>query len=183
MENINLEQTEDSAYVNGGGPMVKIARRKRLIKNRPKAVKNVKTHKLAKIIEKFLLILLFASAVTLAWAFYKNRAISNQAEIQNQTPLPRKKEILDLVKRIERHILLPEGETPSIATIVNIDSLKINPFYANAKNGDKVLIYFQAKKAYIYNPEMDLIINMAPVLTENSAASSTNTNSSPAIKK
>lgn len=169
MANLDIEQTKDSADIDDGKQKARTVARKK-IKKSNKAVKNGGSKKAAKIIEKFLLILLFASAVTLAWAFYKNKAITNEAEIQNQTPAPRKKEILDLVKRIERHILLPQGETPSIATIVNIDSLKINPFYANAKNGDKVLIYFQAKKAYIYDPERDLIINMAPVLTENEHA-------------
>ena len=146
--------------------------------------KSLKKNKAVKIFEKFLLFLLFASATILAWAFYKNRAISNQIEMQNQTiPLPRKREILDLVKRIEKHILLPAGEIPSIATIVNLDSLKMNPFYANAKNGDKVLIYFKAKKAYIYDPERDLVINTAPVLMDNDAVSSTKINSSSVIKK
>ena len=176
MENQELQKFQNVAITG--------VRQKRTKRTTIKMVKDQKNNSAVKIFEKFLLFLLFASAATLAWAFYKNKVISNQADIQNQTsPLPRKKEILDLVKRIERHILLPEGETPSIATIVNIDSLKMNPFYANAKNGDKVLIYFNAKKAYIYDEERDLVINTAPVLTENGVASSTKNNSSTVNQK
>jgi len=84
-----------------------------------------------------------------------------------------------LLDKISRLILLPQNERPSIATINNVAQLQKNwPFYENARNGDVLLIYFQAKKAYIYDPEKNMIINMgsvdvmaAPVLSASSTTS------------
>ncbi|MFH0749560.1 MAG: hypothetical protein V1917_01425, partial [Candidatus Gottesmanbacteria bacterium] len=43
-------------------------------------------------------------------------------------------------------------------------------FFANAKNGDKVLVYMNAKKAFLYDTVADRILEIGPVLTSTSAA-------------
>lgn len=68
-----------------------------------------------------------------------------------------------LIARIGKLTPLPTGETPTIATVTDITKLKDQPFFANAVNGDKVLIYTQAKKAYLYRPSTNKLINIAPV--------------------
>jgi hypothetical protein len=72
-----------------------------------------------------------------------------------------------LIEKVSRLVLLPKNEFPSIATINNLAQLqKESSFYDNARKGDILLIYFQARKAYIYDPVENIIINMGPVSVE-----------------
>ena len=71
-------------------------------------------------------------------------------------------EVATLVEKVGKLIALPEDETPTIATIKQPDKLKDQAFFANAKEGDKVLIYTKARKAILYDPSADKIIQVAP---------------------
>jgi len=68
-----------------------------------------------------------------------------------------------LVNRVSKLIVLPEGETPTVATVTDPERLKDQPFFAKAKKGDKVLIYTDAKKAILYDPVANKIMEVAPV--------------------
>lgn len=85
-----------------------------------------------------------------------------------------------LISQVGKLIDLPKDETPTIATITDISKLKDQPFFANAKNGDKVLIYTNAKKAILYRPSENRIIevgavniNQQPVAQPSSSPSAT----------
>ena len=69
----------------------------------------------------------------------------------------------NLVAQIAKLIVLPEGETPTLATVSDPEKLKDQPFFAKAQKGDKVLIYTNAKKAILYNPENNKIVEVAPI--------------------
>jgi hypothetical protein len=73
-----------------------------------------------------------------------------------------------LLDKIGAIILLPKDETPTIATVNDLDKLKGQPFFANAQLGDKVLIYAKAKKAVLYRPSENKVIELAP-LSDNGA--------------
>jgi len=73
------------------------------------------------------------------------------------------KEVRDVVSRVGKLLVLPEGETPTVATVTDPDQLKDQPFFARAKTGDKVLIYANAKRAILYDPVADKIIEVAPL--------------------
>ena len=81
------------------------------------------------------------------------------------------KDVAALVARVGRLIVLPTDETPTIATVTDLEKLKDQPFFANAKNGDKVLLYSKARKAILYDPVADKIIEVAPVNLDRPAAS------------
>lgn len=68
-----------------------------------------------------------------------------------------------LVIKVGKLIVLPEGEEPTIATVTDPELLRDQPFFANAKKGDKVLIYANTGKAILYDPAEDKIIEVAPV--------------------
>ena len=49
-------------------------------------------------------------------------------------------------------------------TVTDKEKLSGQLFFANAKNGDKVLVYEKAKKAFLYDPDADIVIEVGPVL-------------------
>jgi len=67
-----------------------------------------------------------------------------------------------LVSEVSKLAVLPQDEKPTVTTVV--DTSKLNQsFLLNAKNGDKVLLYFQAGKAYVYRPSTKQIVNIGPL--------------------
>lgn len=70
-----------------------------------------------------------------------------------------KKLIVDIGKLIE----LPQDEEPTVATVTDVEKLREQEFFKNAKNGDKVLIYTNSKKAILYDPKANKVINVAPI--------------------
>lgn len=79
-----------------------------------------------------------------------------------------KAETASLVEKVGKHVELPTGEQPTVATVSDVSKLSTQTFFAGAKNGDKVLIYTTAKKAILYRPSEDKVINFAPLNVNNS---------------
>jgi hypothetical protein len=80
-----------------------------------------------------------------------------------------------VVQRVSRHVLLPSGEQPTVATVTDASKVRNQAFFASSASGDKVLIYAQAKKAYLYRPSIDRVIEVAP-LAPNTATPSADSN-------
>jgi hypothetical protein len=60
-------------------------------------------------------------------------------------------------------MILPQGETPTIAKVQDLTPLKGQAFFQNAKVGDYVLIYTKAGRAILYRPSENKIIEVGPV--------------------
>lgn len=73
------------------------------------------------------------------------------------------KEVTALVTTVGKLISLPSDETPTVATVTDIEKIKDQVFFKNAKVGDKVLIYTNAKKAILYRPSENRIIEVGAV--------------------
>ena len=73
------------------------------------------------------------------------------------------KEVQAIVARVGKLMVLPQDEIPTMATILDPAELVDQPFFASAQKGDKVLLYTNAKKAILYSPSQDKIIDVAPV--------------------
>lgn len=69
-------------------------------------------------------------------------------------------EAASLSTQVGKLIELP-NENPTLATVSDVTKLKNQPFFAHAQNGDKVLIYPKAKKAILYRPSENKIIEVA----------------------
>ncbi len=74
-----------------------------------------------------------------------------------------KKEAQSIIAAVGKLIALPTGEEPIIATVADPSKLQGQPFFQNAKKGDKVLIYNIAKKAILFDPVQNLIVDVAPL--------------------
>ncbi len=73
-----------------------------------------------------------------------------------------RREATELVAKVSKLVVLPE-EVPTVATVSDTEALKDQAFFKNAKQGDKVLIYAQAKKAILYSVELNKILEVAPL--------------------
>jgi hypothetical protein len=73
------------------------------------------------------------------------------------------KNIQEVIDKVSKLVLLPTDEQPTVATISDVEKLAGQPFFANAQNGDKVLIYTKAMKAILYSPTKNIIVEIAPL--------------------
>jgi hypothetical protein len=102
----------------------------------------------------FLLLLAAASAAY----FYRQYSL-----LKSDPSVAVKSETAQLIEEVGKLIVLPEDETPTVATVSDVEKLKSEAFFAKAKNGDKVLIYSAAKKAILYDPIARKIVEIAPI--------------------
>lgn len=72
-------------------------------------------------------------------------------------------EVDSLVTEVSSLIALPSDEKPTVATITDVEKIKTQAFFQNAENGDKVLIYTNAKKAILYRPSAKKVIEVGAV--------------------
>lgn len=74
-----------------------------------------------------------------------------------------------LIAKVAKHISVKAEEDPTVATIQDIEILKRqNPaFYAEAQNGDRLLIW--SDKAVLYSSTRDLILSVLPISLPSSA--------------
>lgn len=74
-------------------------------------------------------------------------------------------EVDALVAEVDKLIELPKDEKPTVKTLtdIEIEKVKDQPFFKNAKNGDKVLVYTNAKKVILYRPTEKRIIEVGAV--------------------
>ncbi|MGH9857147.1 MAG: hypothetical protein ACRD4B_04810, partial [Acidobacteriota bacterium] len=89
-----------------------------------------------------------------------------------------KEETRLLIEKVGSLTELPNDE-PTIATVRDVTKLQDQSFFQNAQNGDKVLIFTQAKKAVLYRPSTEKIIEIAPVNLGSGEAQGTETESKP----
>lgn len=101
--------------------------------------------------------------------FYNKSRIAEQR--LNDPNTANRQVVNAVVKKVSHLMLLPTDEQPTLATISDASKTKGQPFFTNAKNGDKLLVYTQARKAVLYRPSQDLIIEVAPL----NVSSGTNT--------
>lgn len=131
-----------------------------------------------------LIVVLLAAAVGTA-AYYINRYNDSQNQLKKLSSNPTvtaQQEQQQLISKVGKLTVLPKDETPTVATVTDISKLKDQAFFTNAQNGDKVLIYTNAKKAFLYRPGTGKLINIAPLNVGNGSSSTgtsstTNTNS------
>lgn len=104
-------------------------------------------------------------AVVLAGYFY------SQLRVLKQNPQAvAQKEAEALVAKVGRLVVLPDGETPTVATVSDPEALKDQAFFAKAQIGDKVLIFAEAKKAVLYSVSLNKVIDVAPLNIGNQRA-------------
>ena len=117
----------------------------------------------------WLVVTLIGLFLSVVFNVYQYRQISllENPQVLNEQRLAR------YIKEIGEVIILPSDETPTLATVSDPEALKSQPFFANAKVGDVVLVYEQAKKAVLWRPSEKRLIEVSSVI-----APATNTTTS-----
>lgn len=134
------------------------------IKKRPVVYGVTRTRAIVLMTIGAILIALFAG---LYWrAQVKLSKVQKQAQQQSANPVVKvQEESQQLIDQIGKLIILPSNEQPTIATVNDLSKLAGQPFFANAKLGDKVLIYTKAQKAILFRPSENRIVELAPLNT------------------
>lgn len=104
------------------------------------------------------LVVAFVLVSGLAYYFY-----SEYSSLRSNPNKVAQEETAKLVDKVSKLIVLPEGETPTLATVTNLEQLKSQAFFSKAKKGDRVLIYANARKAILYDQENNKIVEVAPI--------------------
>ncbi len=89
-------------------------------------------------------------------------AVYFYTQFKNTSTSDSEQEIAETVEKVSDIFMLPD-EIPSLATVTQKELLAEQPFFNNAQNGDKVLIYVKAGKAILYRPSEHKIIEVAPI--------------------
>lgn len=114
--------------------------------------------------KSFVLILSFAVIIVLAtipsiFFYVKYRQIST---LISNPALAAKEEMKALKEQVGKLMVIPKDEDPLVITVMDSAKLKDQPFFAKANNGDRVLVFQNAKMAILYNPIEKKIVNVGP---------------------
>ena len=84
-------------------------------------------------------------------------------KLRSDPQLLAREEAKTLVQKLAALVVLPQGEEPVIATVTDKEKLIDQPIFASAENGDKLIIYSAAKKAYLYDEKNNKVKDIIPV--------------------
>lgn len=68
------------------------------------------------------------------------------------------REIRETTTKVGALMEIPKDEQPAMITILDKSQLNNEAFFAEAQNGDRILVYGLAKKVIIYRPSTNKII-------------------------
>ena len=117
---------------------------------------NTIKEKLQKNISAILAVLLLVVGTS---SFYFYQKFS---ELRQNPQKIAQEEVANAVASVGKLIVLPD-EQPTIATVNDPAKLKDQLFFAKSAKGDKVLIYTNARKAILYSPSQNKIVEVAPL--------------------
>lgn len=116
-----------------------------------------------------------------SWNLYNDRKnLEKQVDSLNANPQSVvQKQTQQLITKVSSLMQLPTGETPTVAEVSDASQARQqSSFFANAQNGDRVLMYVKAGEAILYRPSTNKIILVAPLVFTNNGTTSSSTNKS-----
>lgn len=119
--------------------------------------KNFKARKLL-IVGIFVFVIL-----TIGFLFMVNRDKNDSEKVLRQT-----------LNRVGKLVVLPTDEKPTLATVEDTSKLSDPLLKAQAQNGDQLLLYYNAKRIYLYRPSIGKIVDIQPLILDPSAAQANN---------
>lgn len=121
-----------------------------------------------------ILLLVFLAVGAAGYFFFQYRKTQSELELLRANPAEAQKmtqeDTKKLISAVGKLMELPTDEEPQVVTVADVSKLQDQPFFAHAKNGDKVLIYTKNKKAILYDPTSKKIVDVAPVSSGSDSA-------------
>ena len=104
--------------------------------------------------------ILLVVAIVIGFRFVMNlRAQKKTVESPVQKGAPH--DDAGIIQLVGKHMILPLEE-PKVVTVANVEDLRREqPFFLQAKNGDKLLVY--SSRVILYNPISDKIVDVAQI--------------------
>lgn len=122
-----------------------------------------------KIFLPLIILLIVFGAIGSSYYFYHQNQIAQK--LLKDPAAASKEEAKTITKALSKFMDLPTDEEPQVATVLDKEKVKDQPFFAKAENGDKVIIYTKSGEAILFRPSTGRIINIAPInIGESSAA-------------
>ena len=93
-----------------------------------------------------------------------------------------KEKTAEVIKKISELAIVPNDPGAVLATVTDITKLKDQHFFANAQNGDQIVIFPSVMKAVLYRPSINRIVDIGPLSsspsTDTTTSQTTNTSTS-----
>ncbi len=115
--------------------------------------------------KRFLIVLVVFLALIAGVGYFGHKYNQSQKEVKrlSNPQEAARQEASQLLATVAKLVDINSKETPTVATVSDASKLKSQPFFAKAQNGDKVLIFTQDRRAILYRPSTNKIIEIAPV--------------------
>lgn len=112
---------------------------------------------------------IFLCVVTLGMLFTAGYLYTQLKTLRQDSQTATAEKTEETLQRVGKLIDLPQGETPALITITDTADLKQQAFFKNVKKGHIVLFYAVARKAYLYDPEANIIVEVATLAAEDTS--------------
>ncbi len=95
---------------------------------------------------------------------FKSELVTNPNDTILKIQQEESKSVLDEIGALYS---LPADETPTIATVQDVSKLDDQPFFKEAVNGDKLVVYEKSGLAILYRPGEKKLIKVGPLNIKN----------------
>ncbi len=93
--------------------------------------------------------------VVVAFGYFSSRQLSSSDKPK------------DILKAVSKVAILPSGETPEIGIVDSSSGELKDPYLRSiTKNGDRLLIFYAAKKVYVFRPGENRLVDIAPLIID-----------------
>jgi len=120
--------------------------------------------------KKLLIVVIIALIVLIGVLEVKRRLVEQQLQqltvrleqLQTGNTRENREQAERIIRKVKRHMVVEEAVEPTVATIVDVEALRLrNPFYNKAENGDFLIV--TPERAILYNEQRDVILDVVPV--------------------
>lgn len=101
-------------------------------------------------------ILLALAAGFFAWKYFDSKGEESGSAASQR-----------IIEKVGKLYLVPDGEEPTVAQIQDKEKLSGQQFFDKATNGDYLLIFSDSQFALLYREDVNKIVNVGPISTEN----------------
>lgn len=77
-----------------------------------------------------------------------------------------------ILEQVSKLYEIPEGETPTIATVQDVEKLQDQPFFEAARNGDILIVFDESSTAILFRPDENRLVKVGPINVQPDAQSS-----------